>query len=159
MLQDKISDYHFVVKLIMHFIFSVSCYTNALYMEMHNLVSVRGNNITFRCEASRNATGRLEALNESVEIEFSFSPAHSNISHVILGPGELQGKAVLDPSVDKVKYLRTVQSELTITGTTAEDAGSYKCRLIQQNASVSAELYVIGELYFYFNRAFFFKRR
>lgn len=118
---------------------------NALILEMHSLVSVRGYNITFRCEASRNATGRLETLNESVEIEWSFSPDHSNKSFVLLSPDKVQGNDVVNPPNDKVKYLRTMQTGLTITETMPQDAGTYTCRFVQQNVFVPAELYVIGE--------------
>jgi len=88
----------------------------------------------------------MEALNETVDIEWSYSPVHSNNTVVLLSADKHQSGSVIS-TTDKIKYFRTVRNEFTITDVAASDAGTYMCRLLQHNVKVNAELYVIGKLF------------
>lgn len=128
---------------------------NDLIVEMHNLVIKQGHNITFKCEVAHNNSGRMEFFNQPLDIEWSFSPANSSLSVKLLHPGDMQsngvsaeGTGTISGSKNRLKYFRNLSTELTIVETAAADAGTYTCRLIQYNRTVSAELYVIGEYSF-----------
>ena len=129
-------------------------------MEMRNKVYSVGQNATFYCIMRVNTSDGLLHINQTDNIEWTFTPVGSSASQPIMTPGVSDSPGPTpDPMPtpddasentgesgfhDSPKYVRQFWRDLTIRNVRASDAGTYTCRHTQYNMATSAQLYVIG---------------